>query len=90
MEKVLMKDVPCYRLFMIKKKKANLAFRTGFISAGDFAEGIVALQQDTCDVIVDDVTYITEPFFQDGIVSKAVNYVKDQGCSLLYFCRKLW
>ncbi|HRH66867.1 MAG TPA: hypothetical protein PLU53_11260, partial [Bacteroidia bacterium] len=59
--------------------KANLAFRTGFISAGDFAEGIVALQEDSCDVIVDDVTYITEPYFQDGIVSKAVNYVRDQG-----------
>ena len=61
--------------------KATLAFRTGFISAGDFAEGIVALAEDTCDVIVDDVTYITEPYFQDGIVSKAVNYVRDLGVS---------
>ncbi|HOS49154.1 MAG TPA: S8 family serine peptidase, partial [Bacteroidia bacterium] len=61
--------------------KANLAFRTGFVSAGDFAEGIKAMQTGGCDIIVDDVTYITEPFFQDGVVSKAVDYVASQGVS---------
>ena len=59
--------------------KATLAFRTGFISAGDFAQGILALKQDNCNVIVDDVTYITEPFFQDGVVAQAVNTVASQG-----------
>lgn len=60
---------------------ADLAFRTGFISAGDFAQGIRDLQQNGCDVIVDDVTYITEPFFQDGIVADAVDEVKADGVS---------
>jgi len=60
---------------------AALAFRTGFISAGDFAEGIRELYEDSCQVIVDDVTFITEPFFQDGVVSKAVDFVKSKGVS---------
>jgi hypothetical protein len=60
---------------------AKLAFRTGFISAGDFAKGIKELQQDTCDIIVDDITYITEPYFQDGKVAQAVDYVTAQGVS---------
>jgi hypothetical protein len=61
--------------------KATLDFRTGFISPGDFAQGIIQLQQDHCQVIVDDVAYITEPFFQDGVVAQAVNYVASQGVS---------
>jgi hypothetical protein len=60
---------------------ANLAFRTGFRSSGDFAQGILQLQQAGCDIIVDDVTYITEPFFQDGVVAKAVDQVKNLGVS---------
>jgi hypothetical protein len=55
--------------------KAKLAFRTGFISAGDFAEGIKALADADCKVIVDDITYITEPFFKDGVVARAVDDV---------------
>ena len=47
------------------------------------AEGIVELQQAGCDVIVDDVTYITEPYFQDGLVSRAVNAVRDSGVAYL-------
>ena len=61
--------------------KAKLAFRTGFVSAGDFAQGILQLQQDSCNVIVDDVTFITEPFFQDGVVAKAVDSVTSKGVS---------
>ncbi|MEO6638961.1 MAG: hypothetical protein ABIN25_11840 [Ginsengibacter sp.] len=61
--------------------KSTLAFRTGFISAGDFAQGIKELQQNNCNVIVDDVTYITEPFLQDGVVAQAVNQVTAQGVS---------
>ncbi len=59
--------------------KANLSFRTGFISAGDFAQGIRELANDSCNVIVDDVTYITEPFFKTGIVEKAINEVTAAG-----------
>lgn len=61
--------------------KAELAFRTGFISPGDLAQGIIQLAAANCDVIVDDVTFITEPFFQDGVVSQAVNEVSAQGIS---------
>ncbi len=59
--------------------KASLAFRTGFLTAGDFAVGINQLRDDSCDVIVDDITFITEPFFQDGVVAQTVDQVTAQG-----------
>ncbi len=59
--------------------KAELAFRTGYISPGDFAQGIEELQQDSCDIICDDITFITEPFLSDGQVAKAVNKVNALG-----------
>jgi len=61
--------------------EAELAFRTGFISASDFAKGIKELEQVGCDIIVDDITYVTEPFFGDGKVSEAVDFVTSQGVS---------
>ncbi|MDH4057534.1 MAG: hypothetical protein OEU76_02160, partial [Cyclobacteriaceae bacterium] len=64
--------------------KADLAFRTGFLTAGDFARGIRDLKDNplfNCDIIVDDVTYITEPFFTDGKVAQAVDYVTSEGVS---------
>ena len=61
--------------------KSSLAFRTGFISEGDFAQGIYQLQQAGCKVIADDITYITTPFFKDGLAAKAVNNVKALGVS---------
>lgn len=60
---------------------ADLAFRTGFLGAVDFAKGIRDLQQAGCDVIVDDISYISEPFFRDGVVAQAVNEVKALGVS---------
>ena len=64
--------------------KSKLAFRTGFLSAGDFAKGILelanpALPGGRCDVIVDDLSYITEPFFRDGVVAKVVDQVVGEG-----------
>ncbi|NTS40640.1 S8 family serine peptidase [Flavisolibacter sp. BT320] len=61
--------------------KSPLAFRTGFRSAGDMAQGILELKEAGCKVIVDDVTYVTEPFFQDGVVAKAVDQVTNAGVS---------
>src|SRR6185312_15500690 len=58
---------------------AKLAFRTGFVNASDFALGIKQLQEDSCNVIVDDITYITEPFYQDGVVAKAVDSAAAKG-----------
>ncbi|RLD79649.1 MAG: hypothetical protein DRJ15_08945 [Bacteroidetes bacterium] len=63
--------------------KAELAFRTGLISPVDFANGIHELQQAGCDIIVDDITYISEPFLRDGVVAQAVNDVVDLG--VVYF-----
>lgn len=60
---------------------ADLAFRTGFLGAVDFAKGIRDLQQAGCDVIVDDISYISEPFFRDGVVAQAVNDVTALGVS---------
>jgi hypothetical protein len=59
--------------------EANLAFRTGFINSVDFAQGIMELKDAGCNIIVDDITYITEPFFRDGIVAQAVNTVVAEG-----------
>jgi len=59
--------------------KAELAFRTGFISPGDFAVGIQQLQEAGCKVIVDDITYINEPFLRDGTVANMVDLVKSLG-----------
>ncbi len=60
---------------------ATLAFATGFISAGNMAQKIRYLQQAGCNVEVDDITYITEPFFSDGMIAKAVNEVTALGVS---------
>ncbi|MBL7982258.1 MAG: S8 family serine peptidase [Flavobacteriales bacterium] len=60
---------------------ADLAFRTGFLGPVDFAKGIRDLKDAGCNVIVDDITYISEPFFRDGVVAQAVNEVKAQGVS---------
>ena len=62
--------------------EADLAFHTGFVSPGNFAAGIRALETADCDIIVDDITYITEPFFNDnnqGVVEQAVQDVTAQG-----------
>ncbi|MFC0775973.1 MBG domain-containing protein [Terrimonas alba] len=59
--------------------KAELAFRTGFISPGDFAVGIKQMQEIGCQVVVDDIIYINEPFLRDGPVAKMVDEVKALG-----------
>ncbi|NJO01433.1 MAG: hypothetical protein HC880_06840 [Bacteroidia bacterium] len=62
--------------------EAGLAFHTAFLGQASFAEGIVRLQEEAgCDIIVDDVGYSTEPFFQDGIIAQAVDEVSRRGVS---------
>jgi hypothetical protein len=58
---------------------ANLAFASAFTGEFNFAANIEALAGAGSKVIVDDVTYFDEPFFQDGPVSVAVNHVTGQG-----------
>ncbi len=59
---------------------ARQAFHTAFNGQPDFAGGIVELAEVAgADVIVDDVIYLAEPMFQDGIVAQAVDDVKAAG-----------
>lgn len=57
---------------------AKIAFHTADVSYVDFALGIVRLAYASCNIIVDDVAYLFEPFFQDGIIAQAVDYVKKE------------
>src|SRR3984957_1476549 len=58
---------------------ASLAFYTAENSEADFASGITQLENAGAKVIVDDVGYFDEPFFQDGLVAQAINAVVAQG-----------
>ncbi len=59
---------------------AEILFATAFGGQENFAENIDTLAQLGCKIIVDDVFYFAEPFFQDGIVAEKVNeVVAEQG-----------
>jgi hypothetical protein len=62
---------------------ANLYFATADGSPAAFANNIKALRNAGCDIIVDDVGYLDESPFQDGIIAQAVNTVTASGA--LYF-----
>ncbi len=59
--------------------RAELAFRTASLTAPDMAKGIFELKDAGCDIICDDITYITEPFYTPGIITTAVNSVANAG-----------
>jgi hypothetical protein len=64
---------------------AGLAFYTAENSEADFASGIAKLAAPVASggagakIIVDDIGYFDEPFFQDGLVAQAVNSVVANG-----------
>lgn len=59
---------------------ATLIFYTALGTPQDFANGILALQQAGCNVIVDDVDdQAADPMFQLGVVSEAVQQVISAG-----------
>lgn len=61
---------------------ATIAFHTAYLGTASFAQGIIDLANTGCNVITDDVSYLNEPFFQDGIIAQAVDrVVKDKGVS---------
>jgi subtilisin family serine protease len=59
--------------------KASLAFATAFGGEEQFVQNIEALAAGGADVIVDDVAYFEEPFFQDGPIATAVEDVNAAG-----------
>lgn len=60
---------------------ATLLFATAFASDVGFANNIRALRDAGATVIVDDVLYVDEPMYQDGIIAQAVNEVTASGVS---------
>ena len=58
---------------------AELKFYSAFNGYFDFAAGILALANAGCDIIVDDIFYLAEPYFQDGVIAQAVTTVTEQG-----------
>jgi Subtilase family len=68
---------------------AELAFATAFESEETFAQNIERLARPAsaggagADVIVDDVAWFEEPFFQDGPVAAAINKVTAEGVTYL-------
>lgn len=56
---------------------AEILFHTAFVSEASFAEGIIRLAEAGCQVIVDDVSYLNAPVYQDGVVAQAVDYVRE-------------
>ena len=54
---------------------ASLAFASAFNGLASFATNIQSLASAGAKVIVDDVVYLSEPFFQDGILAQAVDNV---------------
>lgn len=68
---------------------ADLAFATAFESEESFAQNIERLARPVAeggagaDVIVDDVGWFEEPFFQDGPVAVAIDRVSAEGVSYL-------
>ncbi len=62
---------------------AALDFATAFTSAAQFAQNILNLRADGCNILVDDVLYLDESPFQDNTIAAAVNTVTAAGA--LYF-----
>jgi len=62
---------------------ATLGFATAVNSEASFAQNILDLATDGCNIIVDDIIYLDESPFQDGPVAQAVNTVTAAG--VLYF-----
>ncbi|MBN9511500.1 MAG: S8 family serine peptidase [Alphaproteobacteria bacterium] len=61
---------------------AQILFHTATVSEADFAAGITALVQAGCQIIVDDVAWLDEPFFQDaGAVDTAIENAIASGVS---------
>lgn len=59
----------------------RILFNSGTLGAVSKAAGIDALVAAGADVIADDITYLAEPFFQDGQISQAADRAKAAGAA---------
>ncbi len=59
---------------------ANLFFATGTGGRAQMAQNILDLCTAGADVIVDDISYLLAPPFQDGVIARAVSTVTANGC----------
>lgn len=62
---------------------ANIAFASAFNGEESFASNIEALAEEGADVIVDDVFYLEEPFFQEGPIAVAATKAVEEGATYL-------
>jgi len=58
---------------------SRLKFYSAFNGEAAFANGFLELLDAGATVIVDDVTYFDEPYFQDGIIAQAVDIAAQSG-----------
>jgi hypothetical protein len=54
---------------------AEIQFASALGGQTAFASKILALADAGAKVIVDDIGYVNEPFYQDGVISEAIEYV---------------
>jgi len=64
--------------------EAKLVFRSASYGMVDFALGIEELVDEGCDVIVDDIFYLQEPVYQEGIIAQYASDAVDKS-GVLYF-----
>jgi hypothetical protein len=62
---------------------ANILFHSAARSPASMAEGIGELRNCGADVILDDVIYVSEPMFQDGIIAQAAQAAVNSGVAYL-------
>jgi PKD repeat protein len=58
---------------------AGLLFHNGLGGIAEYAAGLEDLAAAGADVIVDDLMYLNEPWFQDGVIAQAVDSVVGSG-----------
>jgi hypothetical protein len=59
--------------------KASLVFDTAGESQQSMANAVAALQSAGCNVIIDDIGFADEPFFQPGIIDQAIDNAVAKG-----------
>jgi hypothetical protein len=62
--------------------RAELAFRSAALTSIDMANGFFELKDAGCDIICDDIAFITEDFDGTGVIANAVNSVAQDGVSV--------